>query len=73
MNLDHLGGAKPFVDATSIGVLLAAIDGAMPSIAALFTAIWAVLRVYETATVQAHVRRRRLVKRIARRRARGAL
>lgn len=63
MNLSHLGGARPFVDTASIGVLLASIDGAMPSIAALFTAIWAILRVWEMHTVQKYLRRRRLNRR----------
>lgn len=67
MNLSHLGAVRPFVDTASIGVLLASIDGAMPSIAALFTAIWAFLRVWETVTVQKHLRRRRLTRRRLRR------
>lgn len=63
MVLARLGELRPLADTSAIGVLLATIDGALPSVAALFTAIWAVLRVWEMHTVQKHLRRRRIARR----------
>ena len=43
---------KPAGDILSIGVVLATLASWLPAIAALFTIIWTVIRIYETRTVQ---------------------
>ena len=43
---------KPAGDILSIGVVLATLASWLPAIAALFTIIWTVIRIYETQTVQ---------------------
>ena len=45
-------GMKPAGDILSIGVVLATLASWLPAIAALFTIIWTVIRIYETRTVQ---------------------
>jgi chromate transport protein ChrA len=44
--------AKNVVDALSIGTVVATLAGALPSIAAIFTICWTVIRIYETETVK---------------------
>ena len=44
--------AKNVVDALSIGTVVATLAGILPSIAAIFTIVWTVIRIYETDTVQ---------------------
>ena len=44
--------AKHVVDALSIGTVVATLAGVLPSIAAIFTIVWTVIRIYETDTVQ---------------------
>lgn len=43
---------KNVVDAVSIGTVVATLAGVLPSIAAIFTILWTVIRIYETETVQ---------------------
>lgn len=50
-------GALHVVDALSITTLVATIASALPTIAALLTIIWTLLRIYETETVQRLVAR----------------
>lgn len=40
------------IDGLSIGTVLATLAGVFPSLAALFTIIWTLIRIYETKTVQ---------------------
>lgn len=49
---DPQEAAKHVVDALSIGTVVATLAGILPSIAAIFTIIWTVIRIYETDTVQ---------------------
>jgi chromate transport protein ChrA len=44
--------AKNVVDALSVGTVVATLAGALPSIAAIFTICWTVIRIYETETVK---------------------
>jgi len=50
---------KVATDAVSLTTVVAALLGALPHIAALFTLIWTVIRVYETKTIQDWLQRRR--------------
>ena len=49
---DPQEAAKHVVDALAIGTVVATLAGILPSIAAIFTIIWTVIRIYETDTVQ---------------------
>ena len=49
---DFMETMKPAGDILSIGVVLATLASWLPAIAALFTIIWTVIRIYETQTVQ---------------------
>lgn len=51
--------AKHVVDALSIGTVVATLAGVLPSIAAIFTIVWTVIRIYETETVQKLLRKKR--------------
>jgi hypothetical protein len=44
--------AKQVIDAISIGGVIATIAGWLPALAALFSIIWTLIRIYETKTVQ---------------------
>jgi hypothetical protein len=50
---------KYFVDATSMGVVVATLANWLPSIAALFTIIWTVIRIWETDTLKKMTGRKR--------------
>ena len=52
-NLKHVG------DALSITTVIGTIAGYLPAIAALATLIWTAIRIWETKTVQAWLKRRR--------------
>ena len=43
---------KHIVDAISIGTVAGTLAGILPSIAAVFTIAWTIIRIYETKTVQ---------------------
>jgi hypothetical protein len=45
-------GAKHLVDAVSIATVLGTLAQILPPLAALFTIVWTVIRIYETKTVQ---------------------
>jgi hypothetical protein len=50
---DHLSeGTKYLLDALSIATMLGALVSYLPSIAALLTVIWTLIRIYESKTVQ---------------------
>jgi hypothetical protein len=51
------------VDVVSIGVVVGTLSQVLPAVAALFTIIWTGFRIYETATVQGWIARRRERKR----------
>ena len=50
---------KAGADALSMVAVVGALSGLLPAIAALFTIIWTGLRIYESATVQGWLERRR--------------
>ena len=47
------------LDVVSIGVVVGTLSQVLPAVAALFTIIWTGFRIYETATVQNWLARRR--------------
>ena len=50
---DHLNeGTKHILDGLSVVTVLGALVDVLPAVAALFTIIWTGIRIYETATVQ---------------------
>ena len=55
---DGTEAVKHVVDAVSIGTVAATLAGILPSIAAIFTIVWTVIRIYETETVQKILGRR---------------
>jgi hypothetical protein len=58
MSLDHVpGAAKLSLDFASIGIVAGTLAQLLPHIAALLTIIWTLIRIFETDTVQALVRR----------------
>lgn len=46
-------------DTASVATAVGTLAGYMPALAAVFTIIWTSIRIYETDTVQAYVKRRR--------------
>jgi chromate transport protein ChrA len=44
-------------DIVSVTTVVGTLAGVLPSIAALFTIVWTVIRIYETETVQGFLRR----------------
>jgi len=48
---------KHVVDAASVSATVAALAGWLPAAAAFFTMIWTLIRIYETKTIQALIRR----------------
>lgn len=53
---DH---TKHVIDYTSIGVAFGSLIQILPSIAAALSIVWTVIRIYETKTVQAWLRKRK--------------
>jgi hypothetical protein len=49
---------KQVVDVISVGTMLGSLGSILPPIAALFTIIWTGIRIYETDTVQALVKKK---------------
>jgi len=48
--VDNHESAKQIVDALSFGTVIGTMAGVLPSIAAIFTIVWTVIRIYETET-----------------------
>lgn len=48
----HQAAAKHVADGLSLGVLLGTLANILPSIAALMTIVWTLIRIWETDTVQ---------------------
>lgn len=60
MTHEHLtDGIKHGIDALSVVTLLGTLSSMLPSIAAAFTIIWTVIRIYETQTVQGWLGRKK--------------
>lgn len=51
--------AKHLIDIASISTTLAALAGWLPAIAAILSIVWSAIRIYETKTVQALLRKRK--------------
>lgn len=51
--------SKHLVDLVSVVTVLGTLADMLPSIAAAFTILWTVIRIYETSTVQSALGRRR--------------
>lgn len=56
MNAEH-ETAKHVADTVSVSATVAALAGWLPAAAAFFTIIWTLIRIYETKTIQALIRR----------------
>lgn len=52
-------GLKHAVDAVSIAALLGSLISMLPAVASVLTIIWTLIRIYETATVQRMVTRKK--------------
>ena len=58
MTLDQVPGAvKASGDIVSVGIVAGTIAQLLPHIAAILTILWTLIRIYETDTVQAFIRR----------------
>lgn len=57
MSDDIIESVKHATDALSVLTVLATLAQWLPSIAALFTLIWTIIRIYETRTVQRWLKR----------------
>jgi chromate transport protein ChrA len=55
----HSETAKTIMDVLSIGTVIGTLAQVLPAIAAIFTIVWTVIRIYETKTVQAILKRGR--------------
>lgn len=55
--LDHHEATKHAVDALSVITVLGTLMETLPAIAALFTIIWTAIRIWETRTVQAFMKK----------------
>lgn len=51
--------AKNVVDAASVATMLGTIGSFLPPVAALFTIVWTGIRIWETDTAQAFVKKKR--------------
>lgn len=51
--------AKTVGDVLSITTVIGTLAQVLPSIAAIFTIVWTVIRIYETKTVQSLIKRQR--------------
>jgi len=49
---EHQETIKQAVDAASVVTVVGTLMNALPAIAALFSIVWSVIRIYETKTVQ---------------------
>lgn len=54
---DYQETAKNVMDAVSVVTVIGTLAQVLPAIAAIFTIIWTVIRIYETKTFQSIIRR----------------
>lgn len=57
MALDNHETAKNVMDAVSVVTVIGTLAQVLPAIAAAFTIVWTVIRIYETKTVQSFLKR----------------
>lgn len=54
--MEHHDTVKNAVDAASLVTVVGTLMNVLPAIAALFTIVWTVIRIYETKTVQGWIK-----------------
>lgn len=54
---DHQETAKNVMDAVSVVTVIGTLAQVLPAIAAVFTIVWTLIRIYETKTFQSIIRR----------------
>lgn len=57
--LTHHEAVKHVVDVASISTVIASLVGWLPSVAALLSIVWSVIRIYESQTIQSWLRKKR--------------
>jgi hypothetical protein len=57
MAMDNHEAAKNVMDAVSVVTVIGTLAQVLPAIAAAFTIVWTVIRIYETKTVQSFLKR----------------
>lgn len=57
MAMDNHEAAKNVMDAVSVVTVIGTLAQVLPAIAAAFTIVWTVIRIYETKTVQSFFKR----------------
>lgn len=57
MAMDNHEAAKNVLDAVSVVTVIGTLAQVLPAIAAAFTIVWTVIRIYETKTVQSFLKR----------------
>lgn len=50
--MEHTKPVLNIIDALSVSTVVGTLMGILPSIAAIFTIVWTIIRIYETDTVQ---------------------
>jgi hypothetical protein len=57
MAMDNHEAAKNVMDAVSVVTVIGTLAQVLPAIAAGFTIVWTIIRIYETKTVQSFLKR----------------
>lgn len=57
MAMDNHEAAKNVLDAVSVVTVIGTLAQVLPAIAAGFTIVWTIIRIYETKTVQSFLKR----------------
>lgn len=57
MDMDNHEAAKNVLDAVSVVTVIGTLAQVLPAIAAAFTIVWTIIRIYETKTVQSFLKR----------------
>ena len=57
MAMDNQEAAKNVLDAVSVVTVIGTLAQVLPAIAAAFTIVWTIIRIYETKTVQSFLKR----------------
>lgn len=57
MAMDNHETAKSVMDAVSVVTVIGTLAQVLPAIAAAFTIVWTIIRIYETKTVQSFLKR----------------
>lgn len=57
MAMDNHETAKSVMDAVSVVTVIGTLAQVLPAIAAAFTIVWTIIRIYETKTIQSFLKR----------------